>query len=1039
MSGRVRSISRRRKKQIAAIAGLFGLYALAGFLGAPKLVDKLARDYVHEKLHLNLAIREVQVNPLRLALRLDGVSVSEAGVKTPLLSLKSVYINVDALGSLWRRQIEVDDLDLLAPVMDARIDREGHLNLLKLVPPEDPDDKSRTNWHLAALGVHQGRIALADDSRPKPFTALLEPLNLQLHNLSSRPAGSGKYHFAAETGKGEALEWHGTVALNPVRSEGDLAIRGLQAKTVADYAQSALPLSVQAGRLSMAGHYVLLLENDTPTVRLTGGALNLEGLQAATVVEQPLQLRLDRMSMKDLSLDWPAQNLTCPELSFQKLAIGEDGPAWVSIDGVKLSRLDWNPVKQLASLKGLGVEGIRVQGDGKAPLLSVPRLEIAASTVALTPKQLQVGRVVIPKGEARFTREPGDQSDWTRFVSRLLPRLSKPQPAPAGPEVPWRTALAELALSDFRVNAEDRTPKKPVSLPLYIRQLSIHPEMDAAKPQRFEGEFDIGSSASLRVGGDLQESPLILSGHADLKGLDLPPLTPYLADFARFQLQSGKLDLNGRFLVKDAKVPQAEYHGSIGIDNFVANDLFLQERFLAWKRLQVNGLDFNLSPMKAKIREIVAEQPFSRVMILPDKSLNIAQILATTPPEASSKSTSPTKSNATVAATVDINRVAVRNGAMLFADLSLKPQFATGIEALNGEVRGVSTRPGAIADIRLLGRVDQYGKADIHGRVNPLAPDARTAMALKFDNVELTTLTPYSAKFAGYRIEKGKLSLDLDYQIENRQLKASNRIVLNQLTLGEKVESPDAVNMPLRLALALLKDGKGVIDLDLPISGSLDDPQFRVGPIVWKAFVNVVTKVATAPFRFIAGLVGGGEDMDSLAFAPGETAIRPDTRDKVLRLAQALNQRPQLRAELRGSFDPDLDRQAIRAARLDEALKARALKAPKEPESLEGLFAERFGQDALKQKKALALRPAGGQELAVAMEAYRASLRTALMDQEVVADGDLRQLALDRSRSLRQLLIDEGKVEEARVFMLEPEAASGAEGRVVSKVSLNAL
>lgn len=1029
------SVSARHRKQAAGLVAFAVLYSCAGFFGAPLLLKKLGEDYVRDTLRLQLSVSGVEVNPWTLAIRLDDLSVNELDGKS-LLALKSLYVNLDSFSTIWRRQLAVDELDVLEPVVNARIDPAGKLNLLALVPPDDPEDQGQTPWHIATLGIHRGHVELRDESRPVPFTSRLEPLELSLYNLDSKPDGSGQYHFEAETGKGEYLAWKGSLALNPVRSEGYLAVKGLQATTIGDYLQNQLPVVIRDGKVSLSGHYRMRLEHEIPDLALSGVVADLEGFKAETVAPKPLSLSLDRVSLREMSLEWPVQSARLAELILQGMTISGQHQAVVSAEKMQLLRAAWRPEPGRGEVGRFLVKGIRFTDGAQTPLLVMPELEVAGAAVQPSSRQLETGAIHIKEGQARFTRYTDTDSDWLRFVTMLAAAAEDPSPmAATEAAAPWRLALGELSLSAFKADIEDRVPPKPVSMPLFIKRFSVQPEMDLQKPHRFDGELDIGRAGGLTLAGEFNESPLRLSGRAELHGFDLRPITPYLADFARFQLESGRLGFKGNFSIEDAGGLKASYQGAAGIEGFAANDLFLQERFLAWKRLQLDGVDFNLEPLRLKVREIAADQPFSRLMILPDKSLNVIQILASAPTPSPIKVHPPKAAKPPV---MEIGRIRVSNGSMLFADLSLKPQFATGIESLSGEIRQVSNRPGAIATVQLNGRVDQYGKADIRGQLNPLAPDDRTALALKFDNVELTTLTPYSAKFAGYRIDQGKLSLDLNYRIDNRRLQAENHVVLNQLTLGGKVDSPDAVNMPLRLALALLRDSKGVIDLDLPISGSLDDPQFRVGPIVWKAFVNVVTKVASAPFRFIAGLVNGGEDIDRLPFLPGSVDVSPEARERAQKLAAALVQRPQLRIELRGIYDAVLDRQALQNSQLEAALKAVAVKAGKSGEPLELLYLEKFGAESLKQKKVLAQRPAGGQDLTTAPEAYRASLRAALLEREAVADGDLRQLALDRSRALRRIMIDEGKVEDARVFVLEPEAATAVDGRVVTVATLNA-
>jgi hypothetical protein len=478
----------------------------------------------------------------------------------------------------------------------------------------------------------------------------------------------------------------------------------------------------------------------------------------------------------------------------------------------------------------------------------------------------------------------------------------------------------------------------------------------------------------------------------------------------------------------------------VGVNDFAANDLKLNERFLAWKRVVASGMTWQLEPMKLHIKEVRAEQPFTRVIIAPDKTINLEQVIAK---ESQPVTVKPALSRPENTLPIQIDRTIVSHGAMLFADLTLAPQFATGIQALNGDTRGISTAGNSYAQVSLQGQVDQYGKATIKGAFNPFSPDKNTNMSVKFNNLELTTLTPYSSKFAGYRIDKGKLSLDLTYKVTNRQLVASNKIMLNQLTLGERVDSPEAKNLPIRLAIALLTDSQGVIDLDIPISGSLDDPQFRIAPIVWQAIVNVVTKVATAPFRFIASLVGGGDDMDSMAFGVGDARLSSDVISKLTTIADALTKRPSLRLELRGTFDDLADAQAIKSTKFNRLLSERMQKNGQEVPTLESMYVETKGAESLKQQRALNLKPVKNPEakekLVLDAESYRLALREQLLETQEVTAGDLRQLALERAKALRGQLVEKLHIEDARVFILEPEMNKmNDKQQVVSSVTLSA-
>ena len=269
---------------------------------------------------------------------------------------------------------------------------------------------------------------------------------------------------------------------------------------------------------------------------------------------------------------------------------------------------------------------------------------------------------------------------------------------------------------------------------------------------------------------------------------------------------------------------------------------------------------------------------------------------------------------------IAIDAIDIKDGSANYADLWIQPHFAIGIQMLNGYVRGLSSNPRAKAKVNLEGRVDRYAPITISGETNPLIATAYTDIKMSFKGVELSSVTPYSGRFAGYKIEKGKLSADINYKIDNRKLSANHKFVINQLELGEKVDSPDAVKLPLKIAIALLKDRNGVIDLDLPVTGSLDDPQFKLGPIIWKAVLNLLTKIATAPFALLGHLFGGGEQMNYIDFPPGSAVLAPSEHDKLVALVKALKDKEKLELDVPITYAPDLDTPALATAHLNTRL-----------------------------------------------------------------------------------------------------------------------
>jgi hypothetical protein len=380
----------------------------------------------------------------------------------------------------------------------------------------------------------------------------------------------------------------------------------------------------------------------------------------------------------------------------------------------------------------------------------------------------------------------------------------------------------------------------------------------------------------------------------------------------------------------------------------------------------------------------------------------------------------PTPTQATTAPMdIAIDVVRINKASANFADLWIKPNFAVGILELGGTVKGLSSKTDSRAVVDLKGSVDRYAPAVISGQINPLSASVFSDIAMSFRNMDMTTATPYSGRFAGYEIAKGKLSVELSYKIKDRKLDAGHHFVIDQLELGDRVESPDATSLPVRLAIALLKDRHGLIDVSLPVTGSLDDPQFRLAPLVWKAIFNLVVKAATAPFALLGSLFGGGEEVNQVNFVPGSATLDDAGRQKLQSLRKMLIERPSLRLDLPAAFSPEVDRPAMLRRQLEAQL---ATVAPK-------TGADRYRQlvAAWRVEAGDATLPA----LAAAFEADRRrakdaqpppeaipQLEAALLERFVVSDEELADLGKQRATAVQDVLFATQEVDPVRVFVV---------------------
>lgn len=588
--------------------------------------------------------------------------------------------------------------------------------------------------------------------------------------------------------------------------------------------------------------------------------------------------------------------------------------------------------------------------------------------------------------------------------------------APASDGEDWRYALQALSVEGLRVDLLDQTLQPNGQLKLADVSLGITGLSNDLKPALpVKLDLQVGESGHLQLDGQLHPDSLDFKGLLRLADIDLRAAQPYLQQQTGMTLLDGRL--SAQLQVQHSAKSLLDANGSIDVRDLRSVDNELRQDFVKWQRLQALGFDYRSTPQRLRIREIVAQAPYTRVIVGGDRTLNLTHILnpgAAPIAEADLSDVAPLQpvpAAAPVAPPIDmaIGQVRIENGSANFEDLWIKPNFAVGIGELKGSITGLSSAAGTRAKVDLRGTVDRYAPALINGEINLLSATAYSDMTLKFSNMELTTVTPYSGYFAGYQIRKGKLNVDLSYKIDNRKLNAGHHVVIDQLELGDKVSSPEATTLPVRLAVALLKDRNGVIDIDLPITGTLDDPKFRVGPIVWKAFVNLLVKVVTSPFTFIGNLFGGNDaEVNQIGFEPGLASLDDADRKRLETLARALTERPALQLEIPAAWSAEFDRPAILQRRLAGQLQAAAATA---------------GTDRYQQLLSVWRAEAGGKAERPPNETAD-ELQVALLARWQVQDIELEELGRARATAILDALLQNTGIEPSRLFVINTKPAS---------------
>lgn len=914
-----------------AVTALVVVWLVFAWLALPRIVQAQAEKFVAEKTGHRLHLDRPEFNPFELSLRLANLHLDEPQGK-PLLAFRALTIDLSA-ASIARRAVVFDSIRLEAPVATLELQTDGRLNwspfLDALKSKEDKPDAPLPRLDIEQFVLAGGVLDFAD--RKSSFATRIEPLDLELSDISTLPSEreQGRYQVAARTAIGARVLWHGTLALNPVVATGKLGVEELDLAKLAPYLKKVLPAGPPAGVAALSTEY---------RAAYGGGRF-------------------------DLSLD----NIAA-RMDGLRVKIAAAGPE-VAIEAIEAKNGRFDLARRSASLAALTLTNSQVRLAVGAPL-RFGTLALEEVQVDLAGRQAGLGRIALQGGQLKAVRNAQGRIDLLDAVEALkAPGKAAPQlDGPAEAAAPWRFLVNKVELAGLEAVFQDQSVKPAADLALQDIAVSVdNLGSDLSRP------LPIRAALQVREGGRLEASGQVVPAapSADVKfklaDLALKPAQPYLNSFIKLKLASGKLDIDGN---AGYDKRGAAFKGGFALRALRLTESETGALFLAWK--QLGSRDLKLTPAGLDIGTLALDGLDTKLLIGEDKSINVSHLLRK-PEAAAAKSGQPPAAQAEVGGKtaaapfqVNLDRLRIRNGELDFADHSLALPFGTRIHHLRGAVTGLSTRRGGPGQIELDGQVDEYGLARAVGQIDLFRPTEFTDIKVVFRNVEMNRLTPYSATFAGRKIESGKLSLDLEYRIKQRQLTGDNKVVMDRLTLGERVESPTAKSLPLDLAIAILQDTEGRIDLGLPVSGSLDDPQFSYGAIIWKAILNVFTKIATAPFRMLGSLFGAGEKFESIAFEAGAARLTPPEREKLVRLAEALAKRPALTLTLHG-VHADVDRAALQDRQLRQVVARIAgqqdvkeegdpgplsTRAPKVQAAIEQLYGERVGSGELAALKA---------------------------------------------------------------------------------------
>ncbi len=974
------------KKPALIIGGLLTFYAILGFFIVPAVIKAKLPEIIQEQTGRTSTIRQVKFNPFSLEFSLHDFAIKEKDPQQDFVTFKEFYVNTEAFSSLFQLALVFDEVRLAESYVKVEKFKDNSFNFSDLLPQEDEQEEPEKESVGEIFPLKINTIKWSDGRFLWRDNHFDEPVSEPIKPINL------------------VLENFSTIANEKSQSE----------------------LTMDLG---------------------SGGHLEWQGQLSITPLASDGHLRLSNITSHSL---W--ELLMQDKVSFEI----KNGEKNIEAD-YQFSLIDENLVLKIND-GSFDLTQLKISEIGKDKILiDVPEFSIKGIDFDLAGQKLQIDLVSSQDAKLLAWLNPDGSINYQSLFKMADTETSQTATAQT-PEVDttekkWQVQVNTINLKNYDFQFEDRTTKKPVHVglsPIDFTMTDFTIEPGAKLP--FQLSVAVNKSGQLKVDGSTTLEPFSTVLNLNVNDIALRPFQPYVEPFAKLNFIGGKFNTDGQLILSLPKQGdlQLKYTGNSNIRGLHLRDKKLRKDFVKWRSLKLSKIDFNLNPMRFTVADVLLYRPYARVTIKKDHSTNLDDIFISSNKTVKAKKTESTekKSGKTAAPYYKINRFRIRKGSSDFSDYSIILPFIAKLNNLNGGVRGVASTKNSMTYVDLKGKVYDLAPVEIKGK---FTPDFRNLdIAMHFDGMPLPYVSPYSAEFAGYKIEKGKLSLDLEYKVVNRKLTAENKLVIDQLTLGEPVESPNAVSLPLGLAIALLKDASGVINIDLPLTGSLDDPEFSIWGLLGDALLNLLTKIVSSPFQALASLAGSDMDFSTVEFAPGSAELNEQQKQKLDKLAKALSERPNLKLEVKGISYVQQDWPAMQEdALLDQLKKIKQQELLKDGKKLNlddiklsedeykdllaDLFIKKFPE--LGKRNLFGIPKLIGREDEDFYEVAKKKMASIIAPNRY----KLKELAITRSRNIVRHVVQQGGIDIARVFVLDSIVEETAkDGVIASQLSLGA-
>jgi hypothetical protein len=1015
------SVKMKRLTKIAITVliptGLVGGYFVAGFYILPAWLQHNVPELIKNETGLEANLSGAKFNPFTFELALSQFEIPK------MAHFENLNVQLNLRESLASQSVVIDTISLEKPFFHLEKHKDGSLNTdvfsPKSEPPKPPEKSVIFPITVKNTVLQQGQFSFQDGNVNEQIT----PLNLTLSNFSTTASTPAKFELNARWQNGGEINLSGDFQFSTSIVNSKITFQKIQLPHLLSLIpENKIKLT---GEGELSAHCHVEFGEKTPLIQVENGEITFTNLTYD-------KMKLEKFVLEKLSFDSAKQNIQLHNLTLNALHLNE-GQAQIALKNLSLNTLNFNVENQHFDVANLLLKDAELFDTTQNTLLfKLPELELKKLAFDLKNKTLGIGAIEAKNADLKAWLNPNGELNYQTLLPEDEAQVAaEKEVGDSTSEAFWGVKIDSVELTNFSASFEDKTLAKPMTInisPLSLKLSELSNAVGAKLP--FELNTGINESGTLHLKGNAGLSPLTAETEVDVKAIGLEKFQSYIDKFAHLDLIKGVFRLDGKLEMAQGQQGELDlkFKGNTGIARLITRDQTQNKDLLKWDNLTLKNIEADVLAQRYSASALMIEKPYARVVIDKNKMLNFSDIFINEP-ESKTKKSNKAEKNASSDIRFKLDKVQISNGASSFADLSMILPFAAEIRGLEGGASGISSEHESTINVTLKGNAYDLAPVDIKGKIQPFTGDYNAA--LNFKGMPLPLMSAYMAEFAGYKLENGKMSLGMNYEVTKGELTATNNLRIEQFELGEKVENPHAIDAPLDLAIALLKDMNGIINLDVPITGSLNDPHFDFGGIVSDAFLNIISKAITSPFQMIAGLVGTDEDLSAVQFSAGESELSEWQKPKLDNLAKVLREREILKVEIRGTAFESQDWGILRETALMDRLKTlkseelnRKNKQKILPEYVEldetdsqRLLAQEF---AAKFPQLVKKSFFGNFELVKADsgEFYDVAKQT-LMDTLPPESKRLTKLAAARARAVAKYLVQTGGVPNERVFILD--------------------